>query len=1174
MFAGRIRHYAKLQVRCGYDAASWSFYSDLIGVKNVAFHLKVNGLYSSAAGTTSKFQLNLDAVGQANDDYIGGGGWSAGYPTITYTAKWGSVSHTHTESALPTTAWHYIEFVNFEIWVTSAQEFLTKWDAVNWYKSDGTLLLALAGAGSSANGLGELLPSGVPIFNGTLDVTGSCLAGVTSTNYGRVKFADGAYYDVNATFNALCGWRASVDGTNWITPPVSWADSAIGGTGTTWLPDVTVHSRRATTYGVFGTSSHRTDSSGHPYYLCGVRSATTETNTFYFTMLPSYPRSTTRLAPDAEAPVVFYGQDTAQLATQMYDGGDPYWQYTNLLGPLGTSYHLVRDNAVTPETTLMGGTLPGSHTYNWFKETLTGGGATIWVPPNSDGSPPSSWSLDTVDTGSIAIPSTDPDYGGAGTTADTTHYTFSPHFPNPPATLPYLQDLYVPFQLYNGWHHAHWSAFYAVQSMELEGSVQLWVNGDGTAGYFNDVRQTYDDSIIPSGERTQHRAEHVVPPFQERALGALMDTVSGFTGSYWWGSNGSVWLVPNPVPSVTLGASSAPRWSFLNGTTPVTGGSVTDTAITIPAGANVAQFDLSRWDVYPFGYCAIVQMVQIAGSLTNCTSWRLDLVSETGQTAKVATSAGTYRLPSGTDNHWSISAAMQFGDSSIITDTYVSVASSDDSGTVYGGDPWLLATTGKIYTRQGTKLRLTVVPTDTTQPVTFAPLVLNAAPIGDMKVFELNARDQVLLIANGPSLMMGPLQFFDPITATVLDTPLVNTDIGPGQASAGDYMALYLSVFQAQQPTVHLHDLAASLFVYGTSGTIEWSQLKHFWQDPFNQEQLTTGYALGPSLVFVLNNTYRNIPPMALCPEPLRSPSNWSGSGLGQYGYMTGSTRRYIVSRPSVALIAPTGAPDGTGGHNVLTTSSTDAVNGWNVQYFRGRVSNIESENYLVQVRGAEYARVRPWRGWVFAGYVGPPISGSQSWIVQDKHGRYHRGTVMNGDVQFYRSDCSRPTWVYTGQATSYGDAMQCCFELDPTTHRYDLYVVRSGRTVSWLYSDDDGQTWADQGVIVSNAGPFYTASGPFGEKMRVWFVYDSGTSGPGSAMGQFRDVGDTAWSSAFTFVDTSGTPLVIADGGMSNVAFAISAQGELTFAPQIDGDTGPSDWRSDDNGRTWRRLS
>ncbi len=192
---------------------------------------------------------------------------------------------------------------------------------------------------------------------------------------------------------------------------------------------------------------------------------------------------------------------------------------------------------------------------------------------------------------------------------------------------------------------------------------------------------------------------------------------------------------------------------------------------------------------------------------------------------------------------------------------------------------------------------------------------------------------------------------------------------------------------------------------------------------------------------------------------------------------------------------------------------------------------------------------------------------------VQDTEGRIHVAYIKDGDVWYRRSDNCRSAggWQEDNQVTTRGDILRMSFDYDTIYKRFELYFETVDHDVFYTYTHDEGVTWFAESLIGSDMYYFYNATNhPNDDRIRIWFVYDSGTSGPGTAVGQFRRHAESAWSSQFTF-QNSGTDIAVADGGMCNPAFTHSAQNEITWSPVLDGDTDPTTLFSNDEGRTWR---
>lgn len=192
---------------------------------------------------------------------------------------------------------------------------------------------------------------------------------------------------------------------------------------------------------------------------------------------------------------------------------------------------------------------------------------------------------------------------------------------------------------------------------------------------------------------------------------------------------------------------------------------------------------------------------------------------------------------------------------------------------------------------------------------------------------------------------------------------------------------------------------------------------------------------------------------------------------------------------------------------------------------------------------------------------------------MQDEIGILHLAYVdASGNVHYKRSKTNTAAtgWDVDVTVTSTADCTWVSFDQDVTLRRVSLYYGRADGTAYTRTSDDDGTTWNSESTFMASVGPVFTACDEqIGDMVIVWFVYNSGTSGPGTAWGKYRQVGEASYSSAFQFT-SGGTPLAIADGGMCNVVADRSGQVYWTFAPILDGNTTPSVFVSADACRTW----
>ncbi len=95
------------------------------------------------------------------------------------------------------------------------------------------------------------------------------------------------------------------------------------------------------------------------------------------------------------------------------------------------------------------------------------------------------------------------------------------------------------------------------------------------------------------------------------------------------------------------------------------------------------------------------------------------------------------------------------------------------------------------------------------------------------------------------------------------------------------------------------------------------------------------------------------------------------------------------------------------------------------------------------------------------------------------------------------------------------------------------------------------------------------------GDRIMAWFVYNSGSSGPGTIQAQYRGQADTSWSAPFTFEDAAtSTNLAIAELGWGDIDHGKTHDDPWEITIVISTEAAPSWWKSWDNARTWKRVT
>lgn len=204
-----------------------------------------------------------------------------------------------------------------------------------------------------------------------------------------------------------------------------------------------------------------------------------------------------------------------------------------------------------------------------------------------------------------------------------------------------------------------------------------------------------------------------------------------------------------------------------------------------------------------------------------------------------------------------------------------------------------------------------------------------------------------------------------------------------------------------------------------------------------------------------------------------------------------------------------------------------------------------------------------------------PSTSETRPWQYQDNLGNIHLATVLSGDVFYRRANQTTPVtgWATAKKVTSWGDCQYARMAIDPELKRIHMLVTRyTGGTynVWWVYSDDDGSTFTSGTQVATNGFGIAVCELNISAMLMTWFVYNAGTSGPGTQKGQYSPGSGQAFGAVFTFKNSSSSDIQVADGGWSNVEESKDNANALVWSPILNGDISPTVLRSYDDGQTW----
>ena len=247
--------------------------------------------------------------------------------------------------------------------------------------------------------------------------------------------------------------------------------------------------------------------------------------------------------------------------------------------------------------------------------------------------------------------------------------------------------------------------------------------------------------------------------------------------------------------------------------------------------------------------------------------------------------------------------------------------------------------------------------------------------------------------------------------------------------------------------------------------------------------------------------------------------------------------------------------PDGT---TKVTYPASVGINDWTISEYSIQVDNLESNNWWIKTGanpGTKWAKVTPWHGRFCFLTSTATDRHLYPYHIQDNMGRIHIAAVLNGNVIYYRADqtVADNGWATHNTVTSFGDVVSATMDIDPQLNRIHLLVTRKTAgvySVYILYSDDDGATFTSGTLLMASALGAFVWKQDISAMGYTWFVYNSGTSGDGVQQAKFSPGSGQAFGATFTFKDSSGNPIQVADQGWANVQEAKDNRNALTWTP------------------------
>lgn len=704
----------------------------------------------------------------------------------------------------------------------------------------------------------------------------------------------------------------------------------------------------------------------------------------------------------------------------------------------------------------------------------------------------------------------------------------------------------------NSWCNPHWSFFNWFQDWDVDGSP-----ADRFDYWMTAWQQfTYNTAL---SSPTMLRVHNVSDPLAYDGDRAFLDAFCG-TGLAWCGINRWQTFPVTPMSSFTYDENSPGLWSVDDGTLVVDASGATSTPTGSFSGDVTFDLDLSSFTEAPFLWPALANKITPDWDASNISACSVYLVGRNGETVLVSTDEPGVEKdwPYGTPSKYCGDWVDDWGLDGIV-DQGSDYDAGGDSTTVFN-DPTLSMSTQGLSDRTAAKLRFVATPTDASMPVTIDFPNLRYTLSSARQQFVTTPQRQVTVHGAGPGVRFGswvwypsswtnpPLVGPGPYKSTIVDVLEFGQVVLQGIAYDDGFTTLLTTLFDTfEGQSVGQVDRDGVGFILPPSGAAEWN--------------------------LALVNSYAEVPPVGWIPVRKRD-SDWATTGAF-------AQEVWIWSQGSTRYVAPYEGANAVSPANVVWTSPLTTLTGWAITSHAHALTNLE-DDFLVdqggEPRGQDY---RPWHGT----YQNWPVSifGQTPSIYCTPEGEIFEAYVdsdSNVVVRYATPNAPFVGWETTTTVTSTNDCLgpYISGELSPI-RRIWVYFWRDlggGSTGTYsTYSDDFARTWSTPDSVASDVVLIGHRSNADGDRLRAWFEFDSGTSGPGTIKGQFWGVGDTAWSSTFSFLDSSSSPISVAENGWSGGGFdgghAPSNPWEMSLVK--DGDTTPTFFLSYDDGQTWNEV-
>lgn len=735
-------------------------------------------------------------------------------------------------------------------------------------------------------------------------------------------------------------------------------------------------------------------------------------------------------------------------------------------------------------------------------------------------------------------------------------------------------------RLWNTWANPHWS-FGLWFPPDSASSSSRWdlLGSDADIDYFYQVRQQHaTNPALPSEDNTRRRLNVTTEPISyNNMLIGLAQTLLGLP--CWWGiTRFSIENESFPT-SFTTNSTSATRYAFKDGVGTGTG-SVGST-ITLTTG-DAIEFDMTSFTVFPYMVTTLSDRIMITWTDSNIGAIKLFVVGVDGSLKQVGPTAGLvsgviYRLPYGESTKWATSAGSDFG-AGYLTDDYTPDAgvSGSDITAATLADSERISSFGLLPGFSPVKIRIEITRAGSyTGAVTIQHPTFYQAPFADAQVYHENGHFSTIVFKDGPMVRYGVLNYYNWLMDVPINEPTPTAGVFT-KTGIGDLWCWENNFLRGKDALDGLATRMAAEFISGEEFPA--GVTKHLWRYKDEDGNVfvdsisgVVRSSIGPRFWYL--NSWRCLPPLAHMPEKLRETGDgWiSDGGFVQAAYSDICNKHpHIVPGDLQPELIH-------GGVNHLAFES--APTGWRVGTFSEAVNNNESQDWMFRWDNRNRFSMRPWRGQVGVFGLATPTNARGVWHLATSDGRFLQSYASATGAYVRWWQYGLPQGMNGVSLIDAGSDYYQCRVSEDSRNRIHAVIgkIASGTSTCYrAHSDDGGKTWSsltDMGI--TNGRWPTTSSSRHGDMFEAAFVFDSGTSGPGTIKLRGKSPGEASYGTVLTAKNSAGSNLKFKDGSF-HLSPSVDAANRIVLTAVIDGETEPSSWFSTDilsGGATFTRF-